>query len=43
MYIKIVVTLRNMIKEEVNHQSGSKARELWKVGTAVAVAQMGSL
>ena len=43
LHIKTVVTLLNMIKDEANKQSGPEARELWKVGAAIAVAQMGSL
>ena len=43
LHIKTVVTLLNMIKDEANEQSGPEARELWKVGAAIAVAQMGSL
>ena len=43
LHIKTVVTLLTMIKKEANQQSGSEARELWKVGTTVAVAQTGCL
>jgi len=43
VHIKTVVTLLEMIKDKATFQSGYDTRELWKVGAAIAVAQMGSL
>eukprot|EP00585_Thalassiosira_rotula_P014748 CAMPEP_0196174328 /NCGR_PEP_ID=MMETSP0911-20130528/7356_1 /TAXON_ID=49265 /ORGANISM="Thalassiosira rotula, Strain GSO102" /LENGTH=146 /DNA_ID=CAMNT_0041441689 /DNA_START=594 /DNA_END=1034 /DNA_ORIENTATION=+ len=41
--IRTVITLLKMIKEEAMAKEGDEAKELWKVGAAIAVAQMGSL
>jgi len=43
VHIKTVIALLRMIKEDAISQAGAEARELWKVGAAIAVAQMGSL
>jgi len=42
-HIKTRVTLLEMIKDEAISQSGHEARELWTVGAAISVVQMGSL
>ena len=43
VHIRTVIMLLKLIKEEALAKEGYDARELWKVGTAIAVAQMGSL
>lgn len=43
VHIRTVIVLLKMIKEEAMAKEGDEARELWKVGAAIAVAQMGSL
>ena len=45
VHIRTVIALLKMINEEAMSKEGSEARELWKwkVGAAIAVAQMGSL
>ena len=43
VHIKTVIALLKMIKDKATSQAGYEARELWKVGAAISVAQMVSL
>ena len=43
LHIKVVIKMLDLIKVEVTTQTPEVANEMWKVGAAMAVAQMGSL
>ena len=43
LHVKVVVKMLELIKVEVTTQTPRVANEMWKVGAAMAVAQMGSL
>ena len=43
LHVKVAVKMLDLIKVEAISQTPRVANEMWKVGVAMAVAQMGSL